>query len=104
MRSLMSSNPIHSAKESLKVLFDEARKKYEQSQKKREELSGGGKSVAAAATAARNKFDGALRRETWIHPDGGRRMHRTEPLQPMRCKALSSGEEELNQVDSIEVS
>lgn len=97
MRSLMSSNPIHSAKESLKVLFDEARKKYENSQKKREELLST-TTTTGASVKSRNR-GGALRRETWIHPDGGRRVHRTEPLPA----PISSGEEELHQIDSIEL-
>lgn len=48
-------------------------------------------------------FDGPLRRETWIHPDGGRRVRHTAPIRQLSVKGLSTDEEELHQIDSIEV-
>lgn len=43
---------------------------------------------------------GHFRRETWIHPDGGRRIHRTALLEPI-CAETDT--EELQNMDSIEV-
>lgn len=51
-----------------------------------------------------HRFDGPLRRETWIHPEGGRRIHRTTPLDPQASRnGDTSEEEELQQLDSIEL-
>ncbi|XP_052562573.1 telomerase-binding protein EST1A isoform X3 [Culex pipiens pallens] len=107
MRSLMSSNPFESARESLMDLFNETKKKhkllYESSQRKREEKN------RARLKEKEHRFDGHLRRETWIHPEGGSRVHRTVPLDPTlagRSPGDSSGEEEeqeLRQLDSIEL-
>jgi protein SMG6 len=46
-----------------------------------------------------------LRRETWIHPEGGRRVHRTAPLDPLAGHAAgdTSDEEELKQMDIAEI-
>lgn len=104
MRSLMSSNPFESARESLMDLFNETKKKYESSQRKREEKN------RARLKEKEHRFDGHLRRETWIHPEGGSRVHRTCPLDPTLAGRSrpgdSSGEEEeheLRQLDSIEL-
>lgn len=117
MRSLTASNPIESARESLKVILDENRKKFEHAQRKYEQAEAAAlaASVAAkpAATTHRDPFDGPLRREIWIHPEGGRRMYRTAPLiQPAASASeLSAAEkaklrlhEELSAMDQDEVS
>lgn len=67
MRSLHVSNPIKSAKESLLVLFDELRKKYEtiNSEKQNNEFD------VADSIADR------LQREIWIHPIKGEFDYRT---------------------------
>ncbi|XP_050345669.1 telomerase-binding protein EST1A [Nymphalis io] len=63
MRSLMSSNPFQSARESLLSLFEENRKKYEAAERKRQ----------AAAEAARGESACAgLRREVWVRAGGQR--------------------------------
>lgn len=81
MRSISASNPIESARESLKVMLDENRKKYENAQRKQAEISGRHPpSAAIAAAAVVDPFAGPLRRETWIHPEGGPRVYRTAPL------------------------
>lgn len=100
MRSLMSSNPFESARESLMDLFNETKKKYESSQRKREEKN------RARLKEKEHRFDGHLRRETWIHPEGGSRVHRTAPLDPMAGRTGDTSEEEeeeLRQLDSIEL-
>ena len=48
-------------------------------------------------------FDGPLRRETWIHPEGGLRIHRTAMINPMTESDLTSDDDELRQIDSTEV-
>lgn len=55
------------------------------------------------SNTSRKDNQGALRRETWIHPEDGSRIHRTAPLKPMTEPNISSDEEELKQIDSIEV-
>lgn len=52
-----------------------------------------------------HRFDGNLRKETWIHPEGGRRVHRTAPLDPLMVGhgAESSDDEELRQMDAAEL-
>lgn len=109
MRSLTASNPIHSARESLKVLFDETRKKYESNQKKLEERLAPIATSAVRQPQASASFDGPLRREIWIHPEGGRRIYRTAPLNP-NADASSAADlaaqqltEELHRMDSLEV-
>ncbi|XP_055644109.1 telomerase-binding protein EST1A isoform X2 [Toxorhynchites rutilus septentrionalis] len=101
MRSLMSSNPFESARESLMDLFNETKKKYESSQRKREEK------IRARLKEKEHRFDGHLRRETWIHPEGGSRVHRTAPLDPLAGQSAADTseeeEEELRQLDSIEL-
>ncbi|KAG5684203.1 hypothetical protein PVAND_013442 [Polypedilum vanderplanki] len=101
MRSLMSSNPFLSAKESLVALFDEIRKKYEFSQRKREE-----KNRLRLKEKEHHHFDGNLRKETWVHPEGGVRVHRTAPLDlSMLGKRHDSSDddEELEQLDPSEL-
>ncbi|XP_055683331.1 telomerase-binding protein EST1A isoform X2 [Lutzomyia longipalpis] len=98
MRSLMSSNPFKSARESLLALFDETRKKYENSQRKREEKN------RLRLKEKEHRFGGPLRRETWIHPEGGRRIHRTSPLDPAANRSGdTSEEEELENLEPIEL-
>ncbi|CAO1399696.1 unnamed protein product [Diamesa serratosioi] len=99
MRSLMSSNPFYPAKESLVALFDEIRKKYESSQRKREEKN------RLGLKEKEHRFDGNLRKETWIHPEDGCRVHRTAPLDPSMIgqSTDSSDEEELRQLDPSEL-
>lgn len=73
MRSLMSSNPFQSARESLLPLFEESRKKYEAAERKRRAAR------EAALGTTDNSNPGStggsgrgLRREIWIRPSGGR--------------------------------
>ncbi|KNC27973.1 hypothetical protein FF38_06191 [Lucilia cuprina] len=70
MRSLMSSNAIPSAKESLLVLFDEIRKKYEESELKSSPLHYNYNN--------NHQSSKSMRKEVWIYPDGVRRLHRTD--------------------------
>lgn len=102
MRSLMSSNPVMSAKESLISLFDEIRKKYEQGQRKRREDRLERARQNMKEKESESTSQGSLRRETWIRPDGGRRVHRTTPAVPEQ-KKLDSEEEDLATLTSMEV-
>lgn len=43
-----------------------------------------------------------LRKETWIHPDGGRRMHRT--TKALQEEERDSEEEDLASLSSVDVS
>ncbi|XP_023298430.2 telomerase-binding protein EST1A [Lucilia cuprina] len=70
MRSLMSSNAIPSAKESLLVLFDEIRKKYEETELKSSPLHYNYNN--------NHQSSKSMRKEVWIYPDGVRRLHRTD--------------------------
>ncbi|XP_063220783.1 telomerase-binding protein EST1A [Bacillus rossius redtenbacheri] len=99
MRSLMASNPFFSARESLLSLFDESRKKYEQAERKRRE-----EREAKQRERMQEKEGAGLRRELWVHPEGGRRLHiTTSTLQEQRRRDLASEEEELAQLSSVEV-
>ncbi|XP_049299967.1 telomerase-binding protein EST1A isoform X2 [Anopheles funestus] len=99
MRSLMSSNPFESARESLMDLFNETKKKFESNQRKREEK------LHARRKVKEQRFDGNLRREIWIHPEGGLRLHRTGPIYPIGVSNScdTSDEEELHSLSSIEL-
>lgn len=74
---------------------------YENSQKRREERN------RQRLKEKEHRFDGGqLRRETWIHPEGGSKVHRTAPLDPLIATASandSTDEEKLNQLDTLEV-
>lgn len=102
MRSIMSSNSFQSARESLVSLFDEIRRKYESTQKKREESQ-------IRTTKPKNQqqgLSGALRRETWIHPQSGLRIYRTSSLDPQvyaQETKISNFENELKGLDPIEL-
>ncbi|XP_064551127.1 telomerase-binding protein EST1A isoform X2 [Drosophila montana] len=69
MRSLLTSNAIQSAKESLLDLFDEIRRKYEETEMKQSPMH---------CAASKPKKSKQMRREVWIYPDGIRRLHRTD--------------------------
>lgn len=47
-----------------------------------------------------NHLPGQLRRETWIHPDGGRRVYRTTQA---NLEQNNSDEEDLSTLSSVEV-
>lgn len=102
MRSLMSSNPVPSARENLISLFDENSKKYVQGEKKRREerLEKLRKQMKQKESENNTNSTGCLRNETWIRPDGGRRVHRT--TQTMQDQK-DSEEEDLAALSSVEV-
>ncbi|KAH8278604.1 hypothetical protein KR018_005994 [Drosophila ironensis] len=70
VRSLYTSNSIQTAKESLLDLFDEIRRKYEETEMKQSPLH-----YAAAPKSQNSK---QMRKEVWIYPDGIRCLHRTD--------------------------
>ncbi|CAG9865390.1 unnamed protein product [Phyllotreta striolata] len=104
MRSLMSSNPVPSAKQNLVSLFYENKKKYhqvyyDQGEKKRREerLERQRQQMKQKESEDSNHAPGQLRRETWIHPEGGRRVYRTTQAN------LDAAEEDLSSLSSVEV-
>ncbi|XP_017123880.1 telomerase-binding protein EST1A isoform X1 [Drosophila elegans] len=69
VRSLLTSNSIQTAKESLLDLFDEIRRKYEETEMKQSPMH---------YAAPKNQKSKPMRKEVWIYPDGIRRLHRTD--------------------------
>ncbi|XP_017052575.2 telomerase-binding protein EST1A isoform X2 [Drosophila ficusphila] len=69
VRSLLTSNSIQTAKESLLDLFDEIRRKYEESELKQSPMH---------YASPKNQKSKQMRKEVWIYPDGIRRLHRTD--------------------------
>ncbi|XP_076233282.1 telomerase-binding protein EST1A [Calliopsis andreniformis] len=103
MRSLMASNPCHSARESLIALFEENRKKYESTERKRKEEREWKERARMKEKEGANSIGGRLRREIWIHP-GGRRVRRTTTAATANEARLSHSDlEELAQLSSVEV-
>ncbi|XP_012061387.1 PREDICTED: LOW QUALITY PROTEIN: telomerase-binding protein EST1A [Atta cephalotes] len=107
MRSLMASNPFHSARESLIGLFDENRKKYlhyyESIERKRKEERESKERARMKEKEGANIIGGGLRRETWIHPGDGRRVRRTTSAANEARLSHASDLEELSQLTSVEV-
>ncbi|KAL6266286.1 hypothetical protein P5V15_003144 [Pogonomyrmex californicus] len=107
MRSLMASNPFHSARESLIGLFDENRKKYlhyyESIERKRKEERESKERARMKEKEGANIIGGGLRRETWIHPGDGRRVRRTTSTANEATLSHASDLEELSQLTSVEI-
>ncbi|XP_022819542.1 telomerase-binding protein EST1A isoform X3 [Spodoptera litura] len=98
MRSLMSSNPFHSARESLLSLFDENRKKYEAAERKRRaalEATKNSDAAASGGTSNNSVVEGTpgMKREVWVRPSG----HRTTTFRP------ASRDEQLATMTSVEL-
>lgn len=68
MRSLIASNPIKSAKESLDILFDELRKKYQANE---------ARTIKCSTERNRRKSSEHFKREIWVHPTDGQLDYRT---------------------------
>ncbi|XP_037030209.1 telomerase-binding protein EST1A isoform X2 [Bradysia coprophila] len=75
IRSLKASNPIQTAKENLKVLFDEARKSYEANRKTAMEHKSPVKTVKEDSKKSKTDDENS-RQEIWIHPISGKSMNR----------------------------
>lgn len=67
MRSLSASNPIKSAKESLVILFDELRKKWQSLEAQRDRRT----------DSRRPRSEEHFKREIWVHPRDGQLNYRT---------------------------
>jgi protein SMG6 len=81
-------------------LFFLSHPQYEVSQRKRDEKN------RSKLKEKEHRFDGNLRKETWIHPEGGRRVHRTAILDPSVDTSNDGGEssdEELQDMDPSEL-
>ncbi|KAM8704739.1 hypothetical protein ACLKA7_009229 [Drosophila subpalustris] len=89
MRSLLTSNAIQSAKESLLDLFDDIRRKYEETEMKQSPMH---------CIAGKSKKSKQMRREVWIYPDGMRRLHRTDVKRKIKNKANIA---EVNRYDEL---
>lgn len=87
MRSLLSSNAIQSAKESLLDLFDDIRRKYEETEMKQSPMH---------CVPSKSKKSKQMRTEIWIYPDGIRRLHRTDFKSKAKNKIATS---EVNRYD-----
>uniref|UniRef100_A0A146MA06 Telomerase-binding protein EST1A n=3 Tax=Lygus hesperus TaxID=30085 RepID=A0A146MA06_LYGHE len=96
MRCLMSSNPMHNAREGLITLFDDNRKKFEAGDRRKKE---------ERAQKEREKMKekegvSGFRREIWIHPAGGKNVHRTTST----ChQDVDSEEEELSKFSNVDL-
>ncbi|XP_060528527.1 telomerase-binding protein EST1A isoform X2 [Cylas formicarius] len=108
MRSLMASNPVPSARESLIFLLDENRKKYLhqicylQGEKKRhEERMERQRQYMKQKESEESGQPNFLRKETWIYPHGGRRLHRT--TKALQEDVIESDEEDLASLSSVDV-
>ncbi|XP_024081331.1 telomerase-binding protein EST1A isoform X2 [Cimex lectularius] len=96
MRCLMSSNPMVTAKDSLNLLFDDNRKKYEAVDRKRKE----DRARKEREKMKEKEGGGGYRKEIWIHPGGGKNVHRTTST----CQPdIDSADEELYAATNIEV-
>ncbi|SPP82620.1 telomerase-binding protein EST1A [Drosophila guanche] len=71
VRSLLTSNSIQTAKESLLDLFDEIRRKYEDTEMKKSPFNCG-------PITKDNQKSKHMRKEVWIYPDGIRCLHRSD--------------------------
>uniref|UniRef100_A0A1B6CG54 PIN domain-containing protein n=2 Tax=Clastoptera arizonana TaxID=38151 RepID=A0A1B6CG54_9HEMI len=100
MRSLMASIPVLSSRESLLSLFDENRKKYESTEQKRRVEREAKEKERMKEKEIGNSY-GRLRREVWIHPGGGKRVHRTTST--AQSYDSNSEDDELATISSLEV-
>ncbi|KAH8251681.1 hypothetical protein KR038_004533 [Drosophila bunnanda] len=93
VRSLLTSNSIQTAKESLLDLFDEIRRKYEENEMKQSPMH--------QAAAPKNQKSKQMRKEVWIHPDGIRCLHRTDVKGTNRGKGNKATLAEVNRYDEM---
>ncbi|XP_065557881.1 telomerase-binding protein EST1A-like isoform X2 [Artemia franciscana] len=83
VRSLMGSNPVESAKDTLVSLFDENRKRLEAQERKRREEKQATAQPSAPRTPVRQRKESEIRKEIWIHPLGGKNSHRAATAGPL---------------------
>lgn len=89
MQSLNASNPIKSAKESLVILFDELRKKFETGNMLREKKQKQHAKVHSKSKAAKVRAQ-KFQREIWVHPTDGQLNYRTVYLDQDDCEPIDS--------------
>lgn len=89
MRSLYASNPIKSAKESLVILFDELRKKYQLLEAQHNSRQDGG-SGGGGGRGGNSKSNESFKREIWVHPTDGQLNYRTVFLNQSGGESLDS--------------
>ncbi|KAJ0180547.1 hypothetical protein K1T71_003951 [Dendrolimus kikuchii] len=90
MRSLMSSNPFQSARESLLLLFDENRKKYEAAERKRRAAAESSEQKSSVEIGAGGGAQ-SQRREVWRRP-GEERAQPKGDMTPDHLASISSVE------------
>ncbi|XP_017020555.1 telomerase-binding protein EST1A [Drosophila kikkawai] len=93
MRSLLTSNSIQTAKERLLDLFDEIRRKYEETEMKQSPIH--------QVAAPKNQKSKQMRKEVWIHPDGIRCLHRTDIKGNNRGKGNKATLAEVNRYEEM---
>ena len=78
MRCLQSKNPFPASQESLTVTLDEIKKKWEAGEKKRLEEKEMRRKAMEREKEGKTSVRGTrLRKEIWVRPGGGKRLHRT---------------------------
>lgn len=101
MRCLTTKTPVDSSRQSLVEIFEDIRKRWEGSEKKRLEERALRKKEADSERDRMHLIKGTrLRKEIWIRPDGGRRLHRTTSAQE---GAPDSEETELKEMSTTEL-
>ena len=82
MRCLQTKSPVETSRQSLVEIFEDIRKKWDVNEKKRMEERAQRKKEADSEKDRMHLIKGTrLRKEVWIKPDGGRRLHRTTSAQ-----------------------
>lgn len=101
MRCLQTKSPVESSRQSLIEIFEDIRKRWEASEKKRMDERAQRKKEADSERDRMHLIKGTrLRKEIWIKPDGGRRLHRTTSAQE---GAPDSEEAELKEMSTTEL-
>ncbi|XP_046680255.1 telomerase-binding protein EST1A isoform X2 [Homalodisca vitripennis] len=77
MRSMTAVLPVVSSKECVLTLLDENRKKFELMEKQKQEEREARNKEKMKEKECTSRRGVQLRQEVWIHPEGGRRVHRT---------------------------
>ena len=101
MRCLQTKTPVKSSRQSLIEIFEDIRKRWDISEKKRLEERAQRKKEADSERDRMHLIKGTrLRKEIWIRPDGGRRLHRTTSAQE---GAPDSEEAELKEMSTTDL-
>lgn len=101
MRCLQTKTPVETSRQSLVEIFEDIRRRWDVSEKKRLEDRAQRKKEADSERDRMHLIKGTrLRKEIWVRPDGGRRLHRTTSAQE---GAPDSEETELKGMSTTEL-